>query len=339
MTLPELLIVVAIIGLLAITVLPSLATTSEFRRGREAARVVSGYCARVQSQAIGNRDWSGFSLTAINSTSFGVDTIRAVTIPPPYTGAILNARLAVQSSTSQTGIAIFATPESACPIINGTNVAAFPLEISDIDTPAANVNVGDLIRFDGEGLLYEVVSRSIARIDFQLRGNTAHNPAGFTTGNQPWPSASPAAHTFEIFRRPVPSGQLFDLPNNRAIDLFWSGYGPANDPAAQAYTSFNAPGQTVSIVFDGTGRLRLIMRDATRYVARDPVYLLIGRPDRVGKDFAQLSPDDDTVGANWQYADSWWIVIDPAAGTIRSAECRPGVSTVTASQEFVRRQR
>jgi prepilin-type N-terminal cleavage/methylation domain-containing protein len=69
MTLSELLIVVAIIGLLAVTVLPALGTTTEARRSREAARLVSGYCARAQGAAIGQADWTGLMITPSGSTS------------------------------------------------------------------------------------------------------------------------------------------------------------------------------------------------------------------------------------------------------------------------------
>jgi hypothetical protein len=33
------------------------------------------------------------------------------------------------------------------------------------------------------------------------------------------------------------------------------------------------------------------------------------------------SGTDDSVGANWQYADSIWIAIDPVSGICRTAAC------------------
>ena len=62
MTLVELLVVVAIFLVLAVTVLPALSATAELRRGREAARMVSSFIAKAQWRAIGRREWSGFQL-------------------------------------------------------------------------------------------------------------------------------------------------------------------------------------------------------------------------------------------------------------------------------------
>lgn len=339
MTLSELLIVVAIIGLLAVTVLPALGTTTDSRRTREAARLVSGYCARAQGAAIGQADLTGLMITPSGSTSLASE-MRLARVPPPYTGAVFNAKLAVQSGTfpfnSGTCVAL---PESACPTLNATP-ASSPLEIEDIATNLVNVQPQDTIRFDGEGAVYEIVARSPGGITFRNRDSAASANAGFATTNQPWPAATPATHTFEIFRKPVPKGQPFDIPNKRVIDLGWSGYGPSNDVSAANYTSLlSTPGQTVSVLFDATGRMRLIMRGTARVTPQHPVYLLVGRPDRVGNaPVSSLSSNDDSIGANWQYPDSWWIAIDPLTGSVRSAECRPNAATVTESQEFIRNQ-
>lgn len=334
MTLTELLIVVAIIGLLAATVLPSLATTTEARRTREAARVVSGICARAQSSAIGKSEWTGLLISTASNSQIGLE-LRLAAVPPPYTGAIFNAKLAIKTGTTTTGSTNYAIPASACPIASGTGATSSPLELSDVAT--ANINIGDLIQFDGVGPAYEVATISSGTVEFRIR-QTGSNGAGFSTMNQSWPAVTPATHAFEIFRQPVPKGQSFEIPNNRVIDLRWSGYGPSNDPAAANYSFLQpAAGQTVAILFDATGRMRLIMRGSTRVAPQHPVYLLVGRPDRVGNAYASpLSSDDDSLGTNWQYPDSWWIAIDPLTGTVRSAECRANATTVTEAQEFIR---
>jgi hypothetical protein len=320
-------------------VLPSLATTTEARRTREAARVVSGICARAQSAAIGKSEWTGLLISTASNSQIGFE-LGLAAVPPPYTGAVLNARLAIQTGTSTTGSINVALPASACPIASGTN--ATPLnELSDVGT--ANINAGDLIQFDGTGPAFEVATITTGTVQFRIR-DIGSNSAGFSATNQPWPAATPATHTFEIFRQPVPKGQPFEIPNGRVIDLRWSGYGPSNDPTATSYTALqSAVGQTVSIVFDSTGRMRLIMRGptltagSTRVIPQHPVYLLIGRADRAGNAAAApLDPADDSLGANWQYPDSWWIAIDPLTGTVRSAECRANATTVTESQEFIR---
>jgi prepilin-type N-terminal cleavage/methylation domain-containing protein len=329
MTLTELLIVVAIIGLLAVTVLPSLATTTESRRTREAASVVSGLCARAQSTAIGKQDWAGMLIASENNSTGALD-VRFVSVPPPYTGATLNAKLAVQTGITTTGATNIALAASACPVASGTSYTNAPQELSDF--AAAGVGAGDLLQFDGAGPVYELASITTGSIQFQIRQSGSNN-AGFTTMNQPWPASTPATHTFEIFRKPVRGGPTFPVPNGRVIDMGWSGH----DNPPSAYERFNANGEQVSVLFDTTGRMRLIMRGTSRTTPQYPVYFLIGRPDRIGNQYsASLSLTDDSLGANWQYADSWWIAIDPLTGTVRSAECTPNATSVTESQTFIR---
>lgn len=165
MTLIELMVVVAIVGLLAVTVLPAIGTTTEARRGREAARLVSGYCARAQGAAIGKPEWQGLMIQPPNDAAFGAFTLRLAAVPPPYIGAIFDARLAVQSTSTGTNTAL---PASACPTIN-SSPSTSPLELADIADALINVQVNDWIQFEGEGPMYEIVSRSPAGIAFRLR--------------------------------------------------------------------------------------------------------------------------------------------------------------------------
>jgi hypothetical protein len=51
---------------------------------------------------------------------------------------------------------------------------------------------------------------------------------------------------------------------------------------------------------------------------------------------ATLSPTDDSLGANWQYPDSFWIGIDILSGVCKTAECRPNATGVIDSQLFIR---
>jgi hypothetical protein len=67
-----------------------------------------------------------------------------------------------------------------------------------------------------------------------------------------------------------------------------------------------------------------------------PLFLLVGRADRVGQAFATLSGTNDTLGANWQYADSTWLAIDPMTGVVRSAACTVSQTTAVNSQTWIR---
>jgi hypothetical protein len=197
---------------------------------------------------------------------------------------------------------------------------------------SAAVVAGDLIRFGGRGPLFEITSASTTQVVFRLRGSDgfgAKEDAGLTQHNTPWPAPAPAIHTFEILRKPLPAGSPLTLADGRCIDFYWSGFGPPQVGAvAGTYQQFIMPGSTVSVLFDGTGRLRQVVETTPaatqRRTVTGPLFLLIGRAIRAdGKTTAPatFNPSDDTSGANWQYADSYWIAIDPETGMVKSAEC------------------
>jgi len=74
-----------------------------------------------------------------------------------------------------------------------------------------------------------------------------------------------------------------------------------------------------------------------RHTVTGPVFLLIGRADRVGQaNTMNLNPADDSLGANWQYADSFWVAIDPFMGVPKSAECFASGTSVVDSQRWIR---
>lgn len=330
MTLVELLVVVAIIGLLAVTVLPNVATTTENRRSREAARVTSSFFAKSQSRAIGRPEWAGVTVVPTNANVlYAIDLFQA-NVPQVYRGESYTATATINS--------------------NDTGFSR-GLTYSDGSIPTArNVQSGDLIRFDGRGPWYELsVNAAVTKVQF--RGSTGIQSAAEmvaqTERNTPWPTTG-VPHPFEILRQPVRNGSAFTIPDGRCVDLAWSGFGNS------AYTRFVNPGTpvtvpTVTVLFDATGRVRQIFTQsaagANRVTVTGPVFFLVGRVDRANNDPTLPSTydgTDDTKGFNWQYGDSYWIVIDPASGIVRTAECLPvkTYADVTAglllSQQFAR---
>lgn len=335
MTLVELLVVVAIIGLLAVTVLPNVASTTENRRSREAARVASTFVARAQARAIGRPEWAGVSFvrppTNPNAT-FAIDLFQS-SVPQVYRGESLASTVTIPF-------------DLADPTTTGLTRR---VSWSDPIPPARNVVPGDLIRFDGAGPWYELGTNAMT---VMLRSNSTGDRTGQTDRNTPWPTVG-VGHAFEILRQPVRSGQAFTIPDGRCIDLAWSGYGNSN------FQRFlDSPGvvlSAITVLFDATGRVRQLFTEdnsgSRRETFTGPVYLLVGRVDRAANDpWAPSSFDgqDDTKGFNWQYGDSYWIGIDPASGIVKTAECRPvpgtfGVADTAAlnlamgtSQQFIR---
>ncbi|MFM7075719.1 MAG: Tfp pilus assembly protein FimT/FimU, partial [Planctomycetaceae bacterium] len=267
MTLVELLVVVAIIGLLAVTVLPNVSATAESRRSREAARVASSFVAKAQSRAIGRPEWAGVTCVPPNpNATYAIDLFQSG-VPQVYRGESLGATAEINRDDA--GV-------------------SRRLTYSDGTIPAARgVKTGDLIRFDGGGPWYELASDGAeVRLRYYLGGfNKAMEMAAQTAQNTPWPA--PGQHPFEILRQPVWNGMAFTIPDGRCIDLAWSGYGsPAEmaDANPATTTRFNQPGMPVTVLFDATGRVRQIFRRKDvaqpRVTLSGPVFFLVGRVDR-----------------------------------------------------------
>ena len=331
MTLVELLVVVAIIGLLAVTVLPNVATTTENRRSREAARVTSTFFAKAQSRAIGRPEWAGITIVPTNANVlYSIDLFQA-NVPQVYRGESYAATATISSSDTGFTRGLTFTPDSTIP---GTR----------------NVQSGDLIRFDGRGPWYEL-SGTGAGTKVQFRGSTGIQSAAEmvtqTERNTPWPTTG-APHPFEILRQPVRNGSAFTIPDGRCVDLAWSGFGNSSFTRfVNSGTPLTVP--TVTVLFDATGRVRQIFTQnaagANRVTVTGPIYFLVGRVDRANNDPTLASTydgKDDTKGFNWQYGDSYWIVIDPASGIVKTSECMPvpSYANPTAglllSQQFAR---
>ena len=313
MTLVELLVVVAIMGVLAVAVLPNLANTGENRRSREAARMVTSFISKAQSRALGRMEWAGFAMAPISPSSQASLDLFLADVPEAYRGDDVNST--VSGTFSKTAGGFDLTYTNA--FMSGTAFTSTFVK-------------GDLIRFDGRGPWFSILTSPTV---CTLRAAAAADAmAGQTVWNTPWPAPS-VQHTFEILRQPRRSGSPLSLGEGRCIDTYWSGYGQLAKYQAWGILPSNT---TVFILFDGSGKPRQVVAGASRVIPDGPIFLLIGRTDRAGQVAAPLSASDDTVGANWQYADSSWVAIDPFTGLCKSAPCVTGAASVAASQAYIR---
>lgn len=335
-SLSELLVVVAIMGTVAVTVLPNVAGTAEARRSREATRTAVSFVGKANARALGRREWSGFVVAATGSTAFAALDLQLAEQPIAYRGDTVDAAVTISGTASLTRTA---SGNAGQLTASGT----------------AGVSAGDLIRFDGRGPQFEITAATASQVTFRLRGGEgfgAAEDAGLTQHNTPWPAPAPSTHTFEILRKPMPSGSPLTLADGRCIDLFWSGFGPPQVGAvAGTYRRFTTAGASVTALFDGTGRLRQIVETTpavtSRLTVTGPLFLLVGRAIRAEGSVAAaatFNAADDASGANWQYNDSYWIAIDPETGIVKSAECMARrsdgtlVTDVIESQTLIRQQ-
>ena len=332
MTLIELLVVISILGLLTIIVIPALSGNRENNANRNASQQVSGLISQSRNDAISAGRWAGFT---VETTELDIARCR---VPPPYQGDMTSSMVRFEYDPT----AISPIPPRVRENSGG--------ELSSFDD--VGVRIGDFITFAGRSQRYRVSSNS------SLIGPPPRRTFGITlvgsTTTQPWPPTD-VPMPFSIERQPRVVGSTISLSTESSIDMRWSGYGDMS-----SYTTFwdgNPPVGSppapdpnnvipqVSVLFDERGTLREIIRNnpVTNVVDRIPpdgaVFFLIGRVDRRANLYnsaAGPSATDDTLGANWQYPTSYWVVIDPVSGQTRIAECFQGATTPEASQQYVR---
>lgn len=305
MTLIELLVVVAIVGLLAVTVLPTLATTTEGRRTRETTRTITSFIAQRQAKSLGHPTGVGFGLikTGTGMRAPAIDLVPAV-IPDAYRGDTPTASVTLTA-----------------PSMTLSFTGAFPAG------GLVSCTTGDLIRFDGRGAWYSLIASGTPTACSLRSAANVDALAGQTAMNTPWPAVS-GSHTFEILRGPQRAGGGVSLGDGRCIDVYWSFAG-----TMRLNTDFPSLPAVMYFMFDSAGRIRQFSAGPDRCSPDGPIFLLVGRVDRAGQDYSSaINASDDTIGANWQYADSEWIAIDLLSGVTKSAPCVAGATSVQASQ-------
>ncbi len=331
MTLVELLVVVAIIGMLAATVLPNLAGADGQREVRLAAATVSSHVTRGPSLAIEQRRSAGIWLEPLASKPSACIDLFAAVVQPPFRGDNFSASFEV-------------TPDGSNPELAGLSPLP-PGGISSLLPPQASplgnfTQSGNLIQFGDAGPMF----------DLRFNGGwkaIMRKQAGQTPANTIWPAPPPSAHAFTIHRLPIRLGQPLVLGGGAAIDLSWSGMGSvpfSADPLYQAAGGQTASPPKIALLCDAAGAFSELCFVAAnpggaiqtaRQPVTAPVYLLVGRVDRCGQAFVQ-TPTKQDPGANWQSPDAFWIGIDPQSGIVKVAEVKPKAVSVLDSQEYIR---
>jgi len=237
MTLVELLVVVAIIGLLAVAVLPNLAGSGERARVREAARSVSSFIAGVQAEAIQSRTGAGLWIESLPNSIEGsiaaIDLFMAV-VPEPYSGEFTTSKLRVLSTS---GSLPPAPGDSTARVLSVNHGAG------DLNPPASWENEL-MIRFEGSTTRFRLSRNGIISRD-PLRNQSPDNA--------PWPISGTTGLAYEVTTRAMKIPTLsLTLPEGVALDLQWSAAASVANPEV--------------FLFDGSGRLRNRL---------EPVFLLV----------------------------------------------------------------
>jgi type II secretory pathway pseudopilin PulG len=293
MTLVELLVVVAILGLLSVVVLPNLANPGDARKVREAARSVSGLVANVQSRAIGTRSGGGLWVEPLQNMvtdSLGMAHVVAIDIfaaqvPEPYAGEALNSFVTVAPAKSGTAAAL-----------TFHNDFLLPATL----TSSSNM----VIRFAGSPTSFRLLpftgSPTTATMNLG-RGQTPYNTA--------WPvttSTTGVAYEVLLAAAKDPSAAV-TLGDGMAVDLTWTylgsagpwGFSPASPP----------PLQPSQILYDSAGRPADIVRSGGLAEPMiEPVCLLVAPLEMIQE------------ATCFTKGGAYWVAIDPRGGVPRVAE-------------------
>lgn len=258
MTLVELLVVIGILGLLAVTVLPTFSSTGDRRKVRDAASSVSSFIAAGQSRALGSRSGGGLwiqplpGLTA-SGAAIAVDVSDA-NVSAPYCGDATTSTVLFSSTSSGSSVGV--TFVDGC---NPPNAA------------------GNLIRLGNSSALFDVTVSSGSAGTISMRSQASQTPE-----NTFWPGQG-ASVSYEIIGPPTRSTvNAVTLADGVAIDITRSTFGAI--PLTSGTSAFQ-------LLFDSTGRPQLLARNGNREPFDKPLFLLIAPIESI-QNAGALAPAD-----------------------------------------------
>jgi len=290
-TLIEMLVVIMILVILAGVAVPVMRPAMQGRRPREAARAVNVYLSSARNRALETGRLCGVMLQRMDNQAGASMVLQQVEMPLPYAGSDLSSSAQVQLSVSN-------------------NTATVTANLIGQFNPAL-VSPGDLIQFNGQGPWYTISNPGPPIIaSIRLRAGQM----------LPWPTGgfSPPV-PYQILRQPTASAASpLQLPMGMVVDLDFSGTDAASFGSADSLP--------VYILFSGNGSLERVRYGGSSVCVVDPLYLLIGRNDKVG----------DATNPNWQDMNNLWVTINPQTGMITTAPVAQAADPL-ASREFARK--
>jgi prepilin-type N-terminal cleavage/methylation domain-containing protein len=313
MTLVELLVVVAIIGLLAVSVAPLTQTRSSKRKLSAAADLVASHCSAAVAKSIGSPFGAGIWLEPDATGSGGGQAVTTLAFSRP--------RVPTPGTATLTAIHFASSPPTA--------TFSPPLALSPQDAAMLSPNGTSIISFAGVPQSYNLISASQIAM-----------PVNCTADNTAFPGLNtPLTYRLELAPRRKSSIGSTVLAGDACIDLSAStlgvhGYSVTSD--ILSLTGF----QAIAVQFDGVGRPSVVWLQSPQgsWQRRDlqanlPVALLIGNRSQIGLNPASTVTEEDP-GPNRQNPDAVWAVIDPRSAVVRTIDNRPATSIATA-QSFV----
>jgi prepilin-type N-terminal cleavage/methylation domain-containing protein len=319
MTLPELMVVVAIIGILAVTVLPLLANNRGKNKAREAAELVIAHLNQTSANGLSSRSGAATWYETEPSGAGGDAAVVTLAFGRPRPGISGTARVTRTSPVTAT------IPLSQA-------LAAYvpaPLEFAGVPNRFAVMSIaGGIATISGT-----------ANVGGQILYRTTFNTIVPD-------SQTPLAYVLHLPPRLRTTAATSRVPNGMCIDLASSTIGVHGFTPATGVVALSGC-RRLAIVFNKTGRAEAVWYSFThddttplwQFCALDtstPIALLVGVEANCGNAYV-AQPSDEDPGTNWQNPDGRWVVVDPRSSIIKSIETNPRATTFAQSQEFVRR--
>lgn len=297
MTLVELLVVISILGLLAVTVIPNISNTSERRKVREAARSLSSFIAAGQSRALGNRNGGGMWIDPLAN---------------PIASGTLSIGISVDLADADVGMSYAgdSTNSKVCLPAPSLSTSATVNFTGGCNPPSSTSN---LIRLENSPSLFSFTSTSGSTGVITMRSD-----ANQTVENTWWPSAN-ASLSYEIIGPPTRSSvSALTLGDGVAVDLYHSWFG------TNLQTFLGSAAASFQILYDSTGKPQYLSCSGARAPINEPIFLLVASIESI-QSSGPLAP-----------LDGYWVAIDPRGGVPKVAEVNRAGTTIVEQQSFIR---
>lgn len=342
-TLVELLVVIMIMLMVAVSTLPMILPALDSRRLREASRMITAYLQGARDTAMRNGRPVGVMFERYIDRESGSllqqfsIVLRQVEIPPPYCGDSLTSTMTVQASGS---------------IVNVTNFPQGDIGWTNL------VRLGDIVQLNNQGTLYQITGGQ-----YNTSGTYINYLSASPTTTNPWvltpiaPGSIPSSFylstgvsvPFKIIRQPSTAGTTLksanpplQLPESLVIDLQFSGVDSNTNPLAQDFIWAGANDFGPIVMFSPSGAIDRVYYAATYAIPTSTVHFLLGKREQVADGTAYIAANNTTAspaGTNLADLDNLWISIHPQTGLVTSTPLgdinTPGYgSWIAASRQF-----
>ena len=319
-TLIELLIVISIMVILVTLTATMMRPDVEGRRVREAARSINVYLASARNRAMETGKPCGVIFRNFGAPGFAMNADQCQ-VPPNYGGETQDAMIQVVSTGTNTAQGRLVNSATVLPPWPQSPV---PTNLDSL--PPGLVRPYDRIQLNHQGPHYEITggngtldangyfNADTSIIDLQLIESAQLLPWRLQWYTE-YPDPQNPVITirryvtpvvYSIIRSPMKSfAQPLQLPASAVVDLSASGVGDGVGIGTGNLTILFSPNGAVECVYDSTGRHNVV----------EPIFLLVGKRERVENTFIQDNPNEDTL-TNYQDLGNRWVMVNPQTGAV-----------------------